>query len=75
MAWKLAKRKMGFRNLLDVISLKDTKQVKGAHGRLTDDPNDGPMIISSRGDLLSNGAIHATEFKKLVLDHVFDGDA
>lgn len=75
MAWKLAKRKMGFRNLLDVISLKDTKQVKGAHGRLTDDPNDGPMIISSRADLLRDGAIHATEFKQLVLDHVFDGDA
>ena len=75
MAWKLAKRKMGFRNLLDVISLKGTKQVKGAHGRLTDDPNDGPIIISSRADLLSEGAIHATEFKQLVLDHIFDGDA
>jgi predicted AlkP superfamily pyrophosphatase or phosphodiesterase len=74
MAWKLARRKMGFRNLLDVISLKDTKQVKGAHGRLTDEPNDGPIVISSRGDLLGEGSIHATEFKQLVLNHIFDID-
>jgi len=74
MAWKLAKRKMGFRNLLDVISLKDTQIVKGSHGRLTDDPNDGPIVISSRGDLLSEGPVHATKFKNLVLDHIFDGD-
>jgi predicted AlkP superfamily pyrophosphatase or phosphodiesterase len=72
MAFKLAKRKLGFRNLLDVISLKETKIVKGSHGRLTDDPNDGPMVISSRGDLLKDGPINAVDFKKLVLDHIFD---
>ncbi len=74
MAWKLAKRKIGFRNLLDVISLKDTQIVKGSHGRLTDDSNHGPLVISSRGDLLGDGAIHATAFKQLVLDHVFDDE-
>jgi len=72
MAFKLAKRKLGFRNLLDVISLKDTKIVKGSHGRITDNPDDGPMIISSRGDLLGEGPIEAVDFKKLVLAHVFD---
>ena len=75
MAWKLAKRKMGFRNLLDVISLKDTQIVKGSHGRLTDDPNDGPILISSRADLLGEGPVHATDFKQLVLDHVFGSDS
>lgn len=72
MAFKLLKRKLGFRNLLDVISLKRTEIVKGSHGRLTDDPNDGPMVISSRGDLLGEGPVEAVDFKKLVLDHIFD---
>ena len=31
--WRLAKRKLGFRTLLDVISLDDTRLVKGSHGR------------------------------------------
>ena len=69
--WRLAKRKLGMRTLLDVISLKDTGMVKGSHGRLTDDPADGPLVISSSPDLLPEGAVEATEFKQLVLDHVF----
>lgn len=70
-AWKLAKRKLGQRQLLDVISLKDTRLVKGTHGRLTDDPDDGPLVISSAPDLLQNGPVAATAFKRLILDHVF----
>lgn len=69
--WRLAKRKLGMRTLLDVISLKDTQLVKGSHGRLTDDPADGPLVISSRPELLPEGEIAATAFKALVLDHVF----
>ena len=71
-AWRLAKRKLGFRGLLDVISLKDTRLVKGSHGRLTDDPADGPLVISSQPDLLPEGPVAATAFKRLVLDHVFE---
>ncbi len=69
--WRLAKRKLGLRTLLDVISLKDTGLVKGSHGRLTDDPGHGPLAISSRADLLPAGPIEATAFKQLVLDHLF----
>jgi predicted AlkP superfamily pyrophosphatase or phosphodiesterase len=69
--WRLAKRKLGFRTLLDVISLKDTALVKGSHGRLTDDPAHGPLVISSRADLLPGGAVEATAFKPLVLEHLF----
>ena len=71
-AWKVAKRKLGFRQLLDVISLKDTHLVKGTHGRLTDDPSHGPLVISSEAGLMPDGAVEATDFKKLVLDHIFD---
>ncbi len=70
-AWRLAKRKLGFRTLMDVISLKDTALVRGSHGRLTDDPAHGPLVISSRAGLLAGEAVEATAFKQLVLDHVF----
>jgi predicted AlkP superfamily pyrophosphatase or phosphodiesterase len=69
--WKVAKRKLGFRQLLDVISATDTRLVKGTHGRLVDDPADGPLVISSEPDLLPQGPVAATGFKQLVLDHVF----
>lgn len=69
--WRLAKRKLGMRTLLDVISLKDTGLVRGSHGRLTDDEDDGPLVISSCADLLPEGEVEATAFKQLVLDHIF----
>ncbi|HZH08293.1 MAG TPA: nucleotide pyrophosphatase/phosphodiesterase family protein [Lautropia sp.] len=70
--FRLAKRKMGMRALLDVISADDTSLVKGSHGRLTDNPADGPLVISSRADLMPAGPVEATGFKQLVLDHLFD---
>ena len=80
---KIIARKLGFRNLLDVISDEDTQLVKGSHGRPTDDSADGPLVISSRADLLSDlsslspsnkaqQTLHATAFKSLVLAHCFD---
>jgi predicted AlkP superfamily pyrophosphatase or phosphodiesterase len=66
--WKLARRKLGFRTLLDVIPL-DASLVKGSHGRLTDSPQHGPCVISSQP--LPDVAIDATSIKQLVLDHVF----
>ncbi len=70
--WRLAKRKLGMRTLLDVISCTDTALVKGSHGRLTDDPQDGPLVMSSRADLMPEGPVQATGFKQLILDHLFD---
>lgn len=69
--FKLIKRKLGFRNLLDIISSKRSEIVKGSHGRITDNPNYGPLIISSRKDLLPIKSLPATEFKDFVLDHIF----
>ena len=31
-----------------------------------------PLVISSRADLMPDGAVQATGFKQLVLDHLFD---
>jgi hypothetical protein len=67
--WRLAKRKLGFRTLMDVIPL-DAGLVKGSHGRITEDAADGPVLISSDASLLPN-AIAATDVKNLILAHVF----
>jgi predicted AlkP superfamily pyrophosphatase or phosphodiesterase len=69
--WRLAKRKAGIGALMDVISLKDTHLVKGSHGRLMDDERQGPLVISSEPGLLPDGPLAATDFKALMLTHVF----
>jgi hypothetical protein len=50
--YKLAKRKLGFRNLLDVIPL-DASLVRGSHGRVDNPRERGPVFIgnASRSDL------------------------
>ena len=68
----LGARKLGFNRMMDVISPSATQLVKGSHGRPTDDPEDGPLVISSNGELLPEGAVHATDFKALVLTHQFN---
>jgi hypothetical protein len=68
--WRLAKRALGSRTLMDVIPL-DATLVKGSHGRPTDDPVDGPVLISSDADLLPPGPLAATEVKALILRHLF----
>lgn len=69
--WRLAKRALGFRTLMDVIPL-DATLVKGSHGRPPDDPTDGPILISSDQDLVPQGHVAATGIKDLILEHVFD---
>ena len=68
---RLARKKLGFRTLLDVISLKDTQLVRGSHGRPTDDPQHGPILISSAEEYLPEGEADTLQFKELVLRHVF----
>jgi len=68
---KLLARKLGFRNLLDVIPL-DTSLVKGSHGRLTDRAEDGPLLMSSAPELLPSEPLLATDVKALLLRHLFD---
>lgn len=69
-AWRLAKKALGFRTLMDVISL-DARLVKGSHGRPTDRPEDGPLVMSSDPDRLPDGPVPATAVKGLILDHLF----
>lgn len=61
----LARKKLGFRYLMDVIST-DPSLVRGSHGRLFDDPGAGPVYLSSIGD---GGAdsVAATEVRDRIL--------
>lgn len=69
--WTLLKRRLGFRSLLEVVSL-DPSAVRGSHGRVTERDGDGPLFITSVPDALAGrGEIRATEMKQVILDHVF----
>jgi predicted AlkP superfamily pyrophosphatase or phosphodiesterase len=67
---RLLKRKLGFRSLMDVIPL-NAHLVKGSHGRITADPQDGPLFITSESGLVQGESVDALDVKPLVLNHVF----
>ncbi|MEN9814908.1 MAG: hypothetical protein RLZZ412_890, partial [Verrucomicrobiota bacterium] len=46
-AWFLLKKKLGFKALMEVISL-DASLVKGSHGRVPADSLDWPVCIAAR---------------------------
>jgi predicted AlkP superfamily pyrophosphatase or phosphodiesterase len=64
--WRLAKKMLGFRMLMDVIPL-DPSLVRGSHGVATT----GPVLISSEADLLPRAnTVHAAQVKDVVLRHL-----
>ncbi|NRA65340.1 MAG: alkaline phosphatase family protein [Pseudobacteriovorax sp.] len=73
LAGKLAKKKLGFRTLMDVIPL-DTSLVKGSHGRVTDRLEYGPLVASSLEGIFSTNQefIEATDIKGMMLQHIFE---
>ena len=66
---RLLQKKLGFRYLLDVIPL-DPSLVKGSHGRLPDDPLDGPLILSNHPELLPGSPLPATDIQDIMLAHL-----
>lgn len=68
--WRLLKKSLGFRYLMDVIPL-DAALVKGSHGRLPESDAAAPVLISSAPPLLPDGAVQATDVKQIVLEHLF----
>jgi predicted AlkP superfamily pyrophosphatase or phosphodiesterase len=68
--WRLAKRALGMRALMDVIPL-DASLVRGSHGRADTSYARGPLVMSSEAALLPEGTIDASQVKQLMLDHVF----
>ncbi|WP_437757285.1 alkaline phosphatase family protein [Sorangium sp. So ce1389] len=70
-AWRLLKKKLGFRYLMDVIPL-DASLVKGSHGRLTERQEQGPVLMSSSASPGVGEGVHAVDVGKFILSHVFD---
>lgn len=68
--WRLLKKKLGFRYLMDVIPL-DAGIVRGSHGRVTDSDDNGPIFMTTEARLLNNKSIKAQDVFHLLLDHVF----
>jgi predicted AlkP superfamily pyrophosphatase or phosphodiesterase len=67
--WKLLKRKLGFRSLLDVIPL-DATLVRGSHGRSGDWDDHGPLIMSRRADLFGSDRLRSIDVFDVLLRHV-----
>ena len=49
-AWRLLKKKLGFRMLMDLIPL-DASLVKGSHGCVPNSRRDYPLFIAPKGDI------------------------
>ncbi|MDF2388246.1 alkaline phosphatase family protein [Nostoc ellipsosporum NOK] len=68
-AWKLLKKQLGFRYLMDVIPL-DASLVRGSHGHITNSPADGPLFITQQTHLIEQNSIAATDVCSLILKHL-----
>ena len=66
----LLKKKLGFRALMEVVPL-DASLVKGSHGRVTDDPVAGPLLMSTAPHLIEADTLAATDVRDLLLRHLF----
>jgi len=71
LGWRLLRKALGFRTLMDVIPL-DATLVKGSHGRADTPLEHGPVFLSSAPHLVPSGAVDARAVKGLMLSHVFD---
>jgi predicted AlkP superfamily pyrophosphatase or phosphodiesterase len=72
--WRLIKKLLGFRTLMDVIPL-DANLVKGSHGRADTPAEHTPVFISSESGLVPDGPVSATDVKGLLLAHLFQARA
>ena len=68
-AWRLLQKKLGFRMLMDVISL-DATLVKGSHGCRPKNSADYPVLISDQPELLRNPQIDATDVYHVLKRHL-----
>jgi len=67
--WKLARKKLGFRTLLDVIPTHGAL-VRGSHGRPPDSADDGPLLLST-SKTGARARLHQTDVADLLLDTIF----
>ncbi len=66
----LARKKLGFRTVMDVIPL-DAGLVRGSHGRVGAPRGASPLIATRARDLLPGAEIEAAAVHDLILAHLF----
>ena len=66
----LLKKKLGFRTLMEFTPL-NADLVKGSHGCITTDADDGPLLISQQKAYLSSENIEAVDVCDILLTHLF----
>ena len=66
--WKLARKSLGFRTLMDVIPL-DATLVRGSHGRPGAGLH-GPLVMSKQTSLVPAGKIASTDVYAILLEHL-----
>ena len=69
----LARKKMGFRTLMDLIPL-NAGLVRGSHGRQTAEQTDLPLVATQTPGLLAATDVKATAVHDLILAHLFGPD-
>jgi len=67
--WKLLKKKLGFRTVLDIIPLKP-ELVHGSHGRIPEDKEDWPILATNSIENLPEQELLATEVYEVLKNHV-----
>ncbi len=72
--WKLARKALGFRMLMDVIPL-DADLVRGSHGRIPEDEADWPMWIGPVHRDVPDGRVEATAVFGLLRETMLSGKA
>ncbi|MBI4601470.1 MAG: alkaline phosphatase family protein [Planctomycetes bacterium] len=69
--WKLLVKRLGFRYLMDVVPIT-SELVRGSHGRLPDDPHEGPVLLSS-SKAGRTERLEMTRVPELILETIFAG--
>lgn len=71
MAGKVLRKKLGFRYVMDVISL-NPEQVRGSHGLALPGADSTPIFMSTEPHLVPRQPIAATDVCDLMLRHIFE---
>ncbi len=71
LAWRVMKKKLGLRTLMDVIPL-DTSLVRGSHGRIDLPPDRGPLLITQDDASDRPDRLPCTDVREIILEHLFE---
>ncbi|RQW78095.1 MAG: alkaline phosphatase family protein [Geobacter sp.] len=66
----LVKKYLGFRTLLQVVPL-DASLIRGSHGRIPENREEWPLLLSSEPCLLLEDPVEAPAVFNLLLNHIF----